>query len=288
MLQELVNMASNNNKVVFATHSVFMIDSENYERHFIVEKEKELTKLKAAQKDRIGYFMQEEVLYSALEVDINNEFGKRLQHNFVFEGHGDAVLFEAFYRQALRSGERPFQIGKTSFHQGGKCSDILDYFAKKPIRLGSTWAFIIDGDKPADELRDFLNSKYKDFINKYIFVIQYAKDGKPSVLEDLLEPQQVQDVIANALRDVGRDGEIPACTAPFDDYFNRVAMELAADCEKFKPRTKELLNGFLLNSSAELKNMDDFESMFPAYCKFANEAISRLKPKNKSHKDTTI
>ena len=38
MLKELLKISKNNNTVLYATHSIFMIDRDNYDRHIILEK----------------------------------------------------------------------------------------------------------------------------------------------------------------------------------------------------------------------------------------------------------
>lgn len=132
MLQELIKAANNGNKVVFATHSIFMIDRDCYDRHVIVKKEREQTIIQPSCQDRIGFFMQEEVLYLALDINLNKDFDSTNRYNFVFEGNGDAILFEHFY-SLLEKKDQPFELDMTSFHQGGKCSSIKNYFVTKPI-----------------------------------------------------------------------------------------------------------------------------------------------------------
>ena len=84
-------------------------------------------------------------------LDFHNNYDVLL----VFEGDGDARLFEKFYG-LLDKGDWRFDRDMTSFYQGGKCSDIKKYFETKPIQLGSAWVFLLDSDEPANELKDFL------------------------------------------------------------------------------------------------------------------------------------
>ena len=197
MLQELIKAAQNGNKVIFATHSIFMIDRDCYNRHVIVTKEKEQTNIRPSRRDRIGFFMQEEVLYSALDINLNKDFDSTNRYNFVFEGNGDAMLFHHFYGPLGKRGQ-PFDLDMTSFYQGGKCSSIKKYFTSRPIQLGSLWVFILDSDKPADELKDFFQGKYRKFINDFIFIFQYAKEGsaeKGIQLEDMLPEEILKQAI---------------------------------------------------------------------------------------------
>ena len=60
LLEELLKI-SQNNVVVFATHSVFLIDKQNVDRHFSVTKRENITHIAQIEKDNP---FEEEVLYS--------------------------------------------------------------------------------------------------------------------------------------------------------------------------------------------------------------------------------
>jgi energy-coupling factor transporter ATP-binding protein EcfA2 len=195
MLQELIKIANHGNNVFYATHSIFMIDREKYERHVILTKKNEKTILQPSIKDRIGYFMQEEVLYKALDINLNTDFKTANIFNFVFEGEGDAVLFQKFYSLLIEK-DQPFAIGNSSFYHGGKCNDIIDYFSRNPIQLGSKWIFIIDNDDPAIKLRKFLEKKYNSYLNKDVYIFQYNIEGKTGTeLEDILPDDYIEKTV---------------------------------------------------------------------------------------------
>jgi predicted ATP-dependent endonuclease of OLD family len=62
LLKELKRIADKDNQVIYATHSIFMIDRSNYDGHYIISKKNEISKIEPSCKDRKGFFMQEEVL----------------------------------------------------------------------------------------------------------------------------------------------------------------------------------------------------------------------------------
>jgi len=84
---ELITI-SKNNYVVFSTHSIFMIDSDNISRHLIVTKKNEITTIKDANESNI---VEEEVIYNALGYSIFENLHKK---NLIFEGWRDKVLFK--------------------------------------------------------------------------------------------------------------------------------------------------------------------------------------------------
>ena len=84
---ELIKI-SENNYVVFSTHSIFMIDQNITNRHYIVVKESEVTKVKEVNESNIT---DEEVLYNALNYSI---FENLKKNNIIFEGWRDKHLFK--------------------------------------------------------------------------------------------------------------------------------------------------------------------------------------------------
>ncbi|GAB5405716.1 MAG: hypothetical protein Aurels2KO_39470 [Aureliella sp.] len=277
MLRELIRAASNSNLVVFATHSIFMIDREDIDRHVIVKKTKEITDIIPSQRHRIGFFMQEEVLYSALDVNLDLELGKRAEVNFVFEGHGDAVLFESHYRSVLRESSRPFPLTKSKFYHGGKCSDILKYFKHNPIQLGAKWIFILDSDGPANQLSAFLNGKYRDFFDRYIYVFQFSRDNLKGELEleDLIEATMIKQCLKETAKLLSLKLQLDQVddTKRFAEYIQNI--DGGGNGSEWKALFKDILNQEIEQKSA-VKNQREFEAAFPKFMAWANDVAEKL------------
>lgn len=283
MLQELIKAANNGNNVVFATHSIFMIDRDCYNRYVIVKKEKEQTIVQPSSRDRIGFFMQEEVLYSTLDIDLNKDFDSTNRYNFVFEGDGDARLFQYFY-ELLQENERPFKLDTTSFYHGGKCSDIKKYFTRKPIQLGSYWVFVLDSDDAANELKDFLEGKYKEFLNKYIFVFQYKRedwDARVTELEDLLPEKILEQAITDAVSGLVDNKLLTEIcnkvknNIPFGEYFEEICSSIS-DAEQFKGAVKSALNNRIAEQIGQTENKSKFDETFKAYSSWTQSVIKNI------------
>ena len=84
---ELIKI-SNNNHVVFSTHSIFMIDGDNLSRHLLVKKKDEITHVEDATESNIS---EEEVIYNALGCSVFDSLNKK---NILFEGWTDKKLFK--------------------------------------------------------------------------------------------------------------------------------------------------------------------------------------------------
>lgn len=84
---ELIKI-SNHNYVVASTHSIFLIDRNNINRHYIVKKENEVSTIEEANDDNL---ITEEVLYNALGFSF---YEILKETNIVFEGWRDKELFK--------------------------------------------------------------------------------------------------------------------------------------------------------------------------------------------------
>ena len=83
---ELIRI-SEDNYVVYATHSIFMIDPDQIGRHLIVRKKNEITTIEQVSESNI---VDEEVIYNALGYSV---FENLKPKNIVFEGWRDKHLF---------------------------------------------------------------------------------------------------------------------------------------------------------------------------------------------------
>lgn len=285
MLKELIKIANKSNIVIYATHSIFMIDRDNYNRHIILEKEKEQTTIKPSSKDRIGFFMQEEVLYSTLDIDLEKDFTSTKRYNFVFEGDGDAIIFEHFYSEILENP--PFLLKNSSYYHGGGCKNIRKYLSHRPIQLGTKWIFILDKDEPANILKGFIESKYKDYINKDIFIFQYENKKKKSEeleLEDILPSSFILDCYNKTSKQhdfefkTKQIDKLMSKDKSFEEYNKKIIETLYAgrNANTFKEDFKKILNSEIKNKLTEVKDVDKFKDLFPDYFNWAASIISEI------------
>jgi len=286
MLKELIKIAGRGNIVIYATHSIFMIDRENYNRHIILEKDREKTIIKPSSEDRIGFFMQEEVLYSTLDIDLTKELISTNRFNFVFEGNGDAVIFKHYYTEILK--EHPFALDNTSYYHGGGCSNIEKYLKHRPIQLGTKWIFILDKDKPANKLKVFIEGKYKDYVGEDIYIFQYGNGEKKSSkieLEDILPVSIILDSYnktaqLHQFEFVQKDlKKLVKKDKSFTEYNKEVLDTLynGNSLESFKGKFKEVLNSGIKDILKENIDEDAFGKAFPDYFNWSNKMISSIK-----------
>ena len=134
---ELIKL-SENNYVVYSTHSIFMIDRLNIGRHLLVKKENEITEVEQANKE--DNYVKEEVILNAIGYSV---FEHLKEINIVLEGWRDRRLFEV----ATKSYKASFwsEIGITHSHGVSAYEHFIPI-----LELAERKSLIIsDNDEPA-------------------------------------------------------------------------------------------------------------------------------------------
>ncbi len=197
---ELIKISHNDNIVVYSTHSIFMIDGDNINRHIIVKKNNEKTDIKDADDSNIS---EEEVLYNALGYSVFETLNKK---NIIFEGWRDKKLFKT----ALQTLPSKYKFLKNKFKNVGFCyaEGVKTIRSFTPIlELAKRDCLIVsDNDEPAKEKQkeygllkcygvwkryDEINSKIKeitgeDFLKEEVIkrVLIEIKKENPNLIGD--------------------------------------------------------------------------------------------------------
>jgi len=139
--EELIKI-SKSNYVVYSTHSIFMIDSGDISRHYIVKKEDEITNIEAAKDSNIA---DEEVLYNALGHSV---FAVLKEKNLIFEGWKDKRLFSIALKASSAVINKKYKDFGICHAKGVKSIKAITPL----IELARRKCLIIsDSDKPAKE-----------------------------------------------------------------------------------------------------------------------------------------
>lgn len=141
---ELIKI-SNKNYVIYSTHSIFMIDGENIDRHIIVKKKSEKTSIATANDSNI---VDEEVIFNALGYSIFETLNAK---NIIFEGWKDKKLFKT----AISKLPDKYKDLKNKFKDFGIChaKGVKHIKSMTPLmELAQRECFIVsDSDAPAKE-----------------------------------------------------------------------------------------------------------------------------------------
>jgi len=284
MREELLKLAGQNNNVICATHSIFMVDRKMLERHLMVSKFGEDTNIQACDKNTIT---QESVIYEALGTSID-EFGIP-RKNIIFEGKMDLMLFEAYVDLCIDGRSNPFKDYR--FLDGGGTKGIKRFFTEKKLLSEREWIIVLDNDKPAGNLVETLKGVADlDFANS-VKIIRYSEENGHE-LEDILP----REFLLTSLKattssfDVElEDGDLPG-RAPFmvelKDFAAKKCTDNVDRLQKcFKERTIEAIAGEVANigrSSCIPEKKEAFRKVFPDYFEFASTFHQNISAKEAS------
>lgn len=138
------------NYVVYSTHSIFMIDSSDVGRHYIVRKGDEITSIEAAQESNIA---DEEVLYNALGHSVLSVIK---EDNIIFEGWKDKRLFRVALEGATAALQKKYEKVGICHAKGvpsiKTITPLLELAKRRCV-------IISDSDKPGkDQQKSYKNS----------------------------------------------------------------------------------------------------------------------------------
>jgi AAA15 family ATPase/GTPase len=179
---ELFNI-SKNSKVVYSTHSQYMIDSSCIDRHLIVEKKEDITTIK--KEDRNASFSNDELLRQAIGSSI---FECLQPINIIFEGWLDKELFIKYC---------DFVKCKKDFdnhgivYLGGISG--VDSLVQLLILAKKKFLIISDSDSPSNNKRDIFKKTYPEYIDSWL---SYADvTNTISTMEDYFSIEHLKNVL---------------------------------------------------------------------------------------------
>lgn len=187
LLEELLKI-SKNNLVFYSTHSIFMIDTKNIGRHFIVTKPSEITNIQSAS---TSDFTDDEVLYNALGYSV---FHTLNEINIIFEGWSDKYVYVTAlnsYNQVpaiLKDYGTVHSIGVKNIMPIAKCLELAH----------RTTYIISDSDKTAKEIKNRYEKDPKP-PGKWYTYEDILPESKVNTLEDFIKHEAYHNPI-EALR----------------------------------------------------------------------------------------
>lgn len=182
---ELLNISKNNNLII-ATHSIYMIDKINLNRHFSISKEKSVTNISQIQANNP---YEEEVIYESLGTSIFEHISPT---TLIFEGKTDKDIFDIFSKK-FATDLKIKNISSISANGVDSIPKYVKFFTNQLVK-----AFIVvDSDKQGRINRDLIIKDNQEFDKKNTFEItDLIKITKTDMtLEDLIP----KDIIESCL-----------------------------------------------------------------------------------------
>lgn len=195
-LRDELRKISEKNKVVFSTHSIFLVNPNDLKNHFIVTKKKELTSVKEVNSSEI---VDEEVVYNALGCSV---FESLKENNILFEGYSDKVLFKTATKR-LPSTLSILKILKDFGLTHAKGVKDIKHITQI-LELANRGCLILsDSDKIAREKQsEFYKEKYYGVWYRYD---ELLPNGTAITAEDFIKP----DVILEHLGIIKEEFNLP-------------------------------------------------------------------------------
>ena len=170
--------------VIYSTHSQYMIDTNCIDRHYIVEKNCDIT---SVHQSPDAEYCDDSVLLNAIGVSI---FECLKPQNLIFEGWLDKKLFDIYLTSLSPSLQRLFSgIGKVYLHGISGVYTLVQIL----ILADKSFVVISDSDKPSLDKRNDFFEKYPEFQNSWY---DYANIiSGISTVEDFLKSEYVEKFI---------------------------------------------------------------------------------------------
>lgn len=234
------------NLVMTSTHSIFMIDKNNVQRHLIVERNKEVTKVSRANSSNIK---DEEVIFKALGYSL---FELLKPINIIFEGWRDKHLLETFLRSVRgKVFLRELDFNKLGFLHAAGVKDI-ERIAITCENFGRKYVVISDSDKPAKE-------RQRAFKGQGEWLCYNDIDGVTSeTTEDFMDTRLINKCVKDALRQFGLNLEIHISEGCLTGKLDDMASTLRKN-NLNKDAIKQVLNAAKdkLSHTAKAANLND-------------------------------
>ncbi|MCL2414531.1 MAG: AAA family ATPase [Bacteroidales bacterium] len=177
---ELLKIAETS-KVIYSTHSPYMIDSECIERHLIVEKKDDITT--AEKQDRNAPFSKDELLNRAIGTSI---FDCLQDKNIIFEGWFDKELFNkhcGFHKKT----EEFKNVGKVYLAGISGVETLVQIL----ILANKKFIIVADSDQTSNSRKKEFENNYKEFSQNWLSYADVVE--KVSTMEDFFESSYISE-----------------------------------------------------------------------------------------------
>jgi hypothetical protein len=235
---------SKTNKVVIATHSIFMIDKERIDRNIIVKKDSECTTMVS---DYSASMLDEEVIFKALGYSLYDLLKEK---NLVFEGWTDKSTFAKWIKSM--EGKRKYSewqkiglIHSIGSKDVGRVANDLENLERK-------YLIITDSDQPSIEAQKRFSGQgtwitYKD--------LGYSIQ---ETIEDFIEKNYVIESIKKTaqLDGLGYPTEIEN-ENNFNAMIKKCGVELRLSLDEQKSFAKKVKSEIFENLSVEKIEIED-------------------------------
>lgn len=251
---ELLKIAENN-LVIYATHSIYMVDTKNLDRQMSVKKEGTLTQITQIDKNNP---YGEEVLYSALGTSVLEHIEPNI---LIVEGKTDRDILELYFKKFRTDLEPP----KLSIISADGVKNVIKYvkFFNNKFLKGFV---LLDSDKDGLEAKKSILKEAECTVKNTFEINNLFNTKIEATLEDLFNESHLKDAVNESF--------------DFDISFDKNKPVMEQLKEKFQelrkpfkePEKKEIRQSFMKNINKLSK--DDLKK--EKFYKLAQELIIKI------------
>ncbi|MDR1346387.1 MAG: AAA family ATPase [Bacteroidales bacterium] len=179
---ELLKIAEKT-KIVYSTHSPYMIDANCIDRHLIVEKKNDITI--ANKQDKNAQFSNNELLLRAIGTSI---FEIIQEKNIIFEGWLDKELFQKYCDFHKKTSDF-INIGIV--YLGGISG--VETLVQLLILANKKFIIVADSDKPSKDKRKEFEKNYKEFAPNWLSYADVVNNV--STMEDFVTSEHITNCV---------------------------------------------------------------------------------------------
>ncbi|MDR2836341.1 MAG: AAA family ATPase [Bacteroidales bacterium] len=233
-------------KIIYSTHSPYMIDSNCIDRHLIVEKKDEVTT--ANKQEKNASFSNDELLRQAMGTSI---FECLQDKNIIFEGWLDKELFQKYCDFNKKTKEFD-GIGKV--YLGGISG--VETLVQLLILANKKFVIVADSDKASIDKQKEFTENYKEFSNCWLAYADVVKNV--STMEDFITAEHITKCIKQEFSDFKYNElknaikNIESVTKPDKEQKQKIKNKLVEELDKNS--IKDDYNQFINRLESRIKN----------------------------------
>lgn len=217
---ELMRIAADN-VVIYATHSIFMVDTKHLERHFSIRKKNGATNVEQIDRDNP---YQEEVLFEALGTSALQLIEPNV---LVVEGKTDRDIFKLFSRKFSKEIKPP-NVSAISADSADRILNYVKFINKKIVR----GYVLVDSDEEGQRIKAVVQKEVGYDKNNSFEINDLYKVKPIATLEDLFEKSLVEQA---ALESLG----LTIVLDPTGCFCKQVSAQMQVQRKPFRDEQKE-------------------------------------------------
>jgi len=189
LLRDELLKISAKSKVIYSTHSQYMIDSNCIDRHLIVEKKDDITTIK--KEDRNASFSNDELLRRAIGSSI---FECLQDKNIIFEGWLDKKIFDKYCDFNKKTNEFK-SFGKV--YLGGISG--VESLVQLMILANKKFIIVSDSDEVSNNKKKEFLKNYSEYSSAWLSYADVCSEI--STMEDFIIPEHITTQLREVLPD---------------------------------------------------------------------------------------